>query len=133
MTAIVKEVNIAAPISEVWAALTDAPTISAWMGDNSARVDLEVGGAYALFDGETTGRLVRIEAPHRLDYTWRQSTWQPGWEDSLVSWELNPEGKHTRLKLTHSNFPNVEERDGHDEGWDLYWLEPMVDYLERQA
>ncbi len=36
----------------------------------------------------------------------------------------------TRVHLTHDRFPNVDERDSHDEGWDVYWLSPMKDWLE---
>jgi len=133
MTDVVKQVTIAAAIEQVWAALTDAGTIAAWMDDDSAAVDLKVGGAYALFGRETTGTFKRIEPPGLLEYTWRQSSWPRAWKDSLVRWELSAEDGTTRVKLTHSAFPNDDERDSHDGGWDVYWLQPMIDYLERGA
>jgi hypothetical protein len=34
------------------------------------------------------------------------------------------------VRLTHDKFPNTEERDSHDEGWDVYWLKPMKEWLE---
>jgi len=130
-TSVVKKVKIAGPIEKVWAALTDRKAIGAWMGDaNTVKVGLKVGGKYKFFGGETTGTFTRIEQPNRLEYTWRQSSWQKSWPDSIVAWELKAMKSGTQVHLTHSQFPNVEERDGHDEGWDLYWLAPMKAWLE---
>lgn len=134
MTDIGKTILIAAPIEKVWDALTDPKSIGAWMGDeDSITVDLKVGGLYALFGGETTGAFTRIEKPHRLEYTWRQSSWHSAWTDSIVRWELTPDGDGTRVHLIHAQFPNAEEREGHDEGWDVYWLEPMREWLESEV
>ena len=137
MSDIEKNLQIAAPIEKVWAALTDPSAIGSWMGDESVEVELSVGGRYALFDGETTGAFTRIEPPNVLEYTWRQGGWRKDWPDSLVRWELQSAGEggqaRTQARLTHSRFPNTEERDSHDEGWDVYWLEPMKEWLEAKA
>ena len=130
MSIIEKNLHIAAPIEQVWAALTDPQAIDGWMLDDTAQVDLRVGGAYALFGGETTGEFTQVEQPHVLEYTWRQSGWRQEWDDSIVRWELKPGGEGTFVRLTHRQFPNEDERDSHDEGWDTYWLEPMVEWLE---
>jgi hypothetical protein len=31
----------------------------------------------------------------------------------------------------HDGFPNQQERDGHDEGWDEYFLGPLQQSLEQ--
>jgi uncharacterized protein YndB with AHSA1/START domain len=134
MSEIEKQIQIAAPIERVWAALTDPVAIYGWMGDDSTvEVDLRVGGRYWLFGGETTGAFTRIEKPNVLEYTWRQGEWRTNWPDSLVHWELAASGKGTRVHLTHSRFPNEKERDSHDEGWDVYFLGPMRKWLESNA
>jgi uncharacterized protein YndB with AHSA1/START domain len=94
---------------------------------------LRVGGRYKLFGGETVGTFTEIEKPHILEYTWRQGEWDSEWPDSLVRWELIQVGQETKVHLTHNKFPNAEERDGHDEGWDIYFLGPMKDWLEANA
>jgi uncharacterized protein YndB with AHSA1/START domain len=130
-TDIVKEVTLTAPIQRVWAALTDAQNMQNWLGpDKQLKVDLKVGGKYAIFGGETTGIFTRIDAPILLEYTWRQSTWPAEWPDSVVRWEMEKNGSGTQIYLSHSKFPNTDERDSHDEGWDIYFLEPMTDYLD---
>lgn len=133
MPDIEKNVLINAPIDAVWAALTDPGAIGVWMDDDQVTVDLKAGGRYALFGGETTGAFTRIEQPDLLEYTWRQAGWQKDWADSLVRWEVRAAQGGTQVKLVHSRFPNDEERDGHDEGWDAYFLGPMKDWLEANA
>ena len=130
MTDVEKNVIIAAPIEKVWAALTDPQAIGAWMDDEAVKVNLKVGGRYKFFGGETTGEITALAPPHTLEYTWRQGEWLKEWPDSVVRWELKPSGKKTRVHLTHRRFPNQSERDGHDEGWDTYWLGPMKAWLE---
>lgn len=132
MFKVTKRVAIAASIEKVWAALTSPRAIQGWMG-GKVRVNLRAGGKYALFGGETTGKFTRVEKPGALEYTWRQANWPAEWADSRVHWELKPTKTGTQVKLTHDRFPNQDERDGHDEGWDLYWLEPMKKWLEAKA
>jgi uncharacterized protein YndB with AHSA1/START domain len=133
MSVIEKNVLIAAPIERVWAALTVPASIRNWMGDDeSIQVDLKPGGQYHFFGSETTGKFTHIDAPNVLEYTWRQMEWLPDWADSVVRWELQTSGTKTRLHLLHSNFPNDQERDSHDEGWDSYFLEPMQEWLESE-
>ena len=131
MPDIEKNVTIAAPIEKVWAALTDPEAIAGWMG-GPVKVDLKVGGGYTLFEAATAGAFTEIKKPETLEYTWRQNEWKKEWPDSVVRWELAAAlgGAATRVRLTHNTFPNKEERDGHDEGWDMYWLEPMKAWLE---
>ena len=130
---ITKEVVIDAPIEKVWAALTDPETVGEWMGDEKIKVNLKVGGKYALFDGVTTGKFTAIEKPSLLEYTWRQAEWEDAEPDTLVRWEFEADGRKTRLHLSHSKFTDQQNRDDHDEGWDSYFLEPMTEWLETKS
>lgn len=129
-----KNVQIAAPIESIWAALTDPASIEGWMGyDSAVQVNLWEGGRCQFFGGSTTGIFTRIEEPGLLEYTWRQEEWDKDWADSMVHWELAAVGDGTLVSLTHSEFPNAEERDSHDEGWDIYFLGPMKEWLEQNV
>lgn len=132
MSDIDKTIKIDAPFGRVWTALTNADVMSDWMNDDTVKIELRVGGRYTIFSGETSGTFTVIEKPGFLEYTWRQREWRATWADSIVRWELYPSGKGTQVHLTHSRFPNDEERVSHDEGWDMYWLEPMKDWLESE-
>src|SRR5262245_30732218 len=112
MSEVEKNITIAAPIDRVWEALTDPEAIGEWMLDEEVRVDLRPGGAYAFFDGQTTGEFTQIRPQTLLEYTWRQSEWPSDYTDSLVHWELQPDGNSTHIYLLHSNFPNDDERNG---------------------
>jgi glutathione S-transferase len=134
MADIEKSMRIEAPLPDVWAALTEPEAIMGWMGDDSqVAVDLREGGRYQFFFGATTGTVTHLDPPHALAYTWRQEEWPSDWPDSIVTWQLQPDGDATQVHLTHTTFPNAAERDGHDQGWDLYWLNPMKDWLEAHA
>jgi uncharacterized protein YndB with AHSA1/START domain len=126
-----KTVLINAPAEKVWAALTDRKAIAGWMGQEGLKVTLRKGGRFAFFGGATTGKFTVIQKPNTLEYTWRQQEWPKDWADSLVHWELKPKGGRTQVRLVHSRFPNKHERDGHAEGWDLYFLGPMKAWLEK--
>lgn len=132
MPAVRKTLLIAAPPERVWAALTRPSAIAAWMG-GPVKSNPRPGGRFALFGGATTGRYTRLEKPRALEYTWRQAEWPANWPDSRVRWTLRAARGGTRLRLTHDRFPNEPERAGHDEGWDLYWLNPMKAWLERRG
>jgi uncharacterized protein YndB with AHSA1/START domain len=134
MQPILKERLILASPQAVWAALTDPASIQAWMGDESAvEFDLRPGGRFRLFGGETSGTIETVEPLSRLGYSWRQAEWPAEWADSHVEWTLSPEGPGTRLHLVHRDFPTQQERDGHDQGWDDYFLGPMQQVLEERA
>ncbi len=130
MPDIEKNVHIEAPIGRVWAALTDADVMSNWMEDDTVQIDLRVGGRYTIFSGETTGTFTEIEKPEILEYTWRHKEWSKNWPDSMVRWELLRDGQTTHIRLVHSKLPNEEERNNQEEGWSIYWLEPMMEWLE---
>ncbi|HVO41745.1 MAG TPA: SRPBCC domain-containing protein [Aggregatilineales bacterium] len=128
-----RNVLIAAPIGKVWRAMTDPEIIAEWMSDDSVQISLKIGGTYRFFNGETTGAFMQVDKPKSLAYTWRQVDWLKEWPDSIVQWEFEPVGRSTRITLLHSRLPNKEQRDSHDEGWDLYFLEPLQEFLENEG
>ncbi len=132
MSFIAKTLLIRAPIERVWAALTSPSLISAWMG-GEVQSDLHPGGRYAFFNGQTTGHYTLIEAPYRLEYIWRLSTWPAGWPDSSVRWRLRRLPDGTDLQLVHDNFPDPHERQRQDVDWELHWLGPMKAWLEQDS
>lgn len=129
MQPIKKKISLEVPIAKVWAALTAAKAIAAWMG-GPVKSNPRVGGKFALFGGDTTGRYTTVEKPNVLEYAWRQASWPAEWADSRVRWKLKATKAGTQLTLTHDKFPNQDERDGHDSGWDEYWLGPMQAWLD---
>jgi len=131
MSFVAKTLLIHAPIERVWAALTQASIISAWMG-SEVQSDPHPGGRFAFFDRQVSGRYTLVEAPYRLECAWRQSTWLADWHDSSVRWRLRRLLDGADLQLVHDNFPNPEECQRQTENWVSSWLSPMKTWLEQE-
>ena len=105
------------PIERVWKYLTDANKRGQWLA--AGEMELQIGGKvelhfnhdnitphdesppekYANHAGETTltGQIVALDPPRLLSYTWGE----PSTADSIVTFELEPQGEQVRLTLTH--------------------------------
>jgi uncharacterized protein YndB with AHSA1/START domain len=120
---IVKEMYIEAPPSVVFEFLTDAAKMTRWMGI-SVEIDPRPGGIYRVDANGVDvirGAYVEVIRDSRVVFTW-------GWERSergfpagatRVEIDLKPEGKGTRLRLTHRELP-PEARERHEFGWTHY-------------
>lgn len=123
---IVREVvEIAAPLEEVFEALTDPRELAAWLGDEAP--DADSGWAVEPAPGTpwrspavapdgtrgtVRGEYLVVARPHRIETTWRAS-WDDA-ADSLVRYELEPThidgAAGTRLTVTHTMASARAER-----------------------
>ncbi len=125
---IVVERLIAASVEDVFAAWSDADSMSAWMcpGDtvshSSVETDFRVGGAFSIVmhgqegDYPHSGEYLEIDPPKRLRFTW-VTPWAPDTEQTsevTVSLEPSGEGK-THLRLVHEMI--TPWYDNHEQGW----------------
>jgi uncharacterized protein YndB with AHSA1/START domain len=94
------------PPELVWEALTDPDAIREWLMDNDFKP--VVGHEFTLrmppkpgFDGVIRCRVLRVEPPRELVYTWTG-----GWvkQPTTVTWKLTPTGDGTRLELEHDGL-----------------------------
>ncbi len=118
------ERTLNAPVARVWQALTDVDQMRQWYFDLKEfkpRTGFEFEFVIE-HEGNNYHHLCRVTEviPQRkIAYTWRYKD-QPG--DSLVTFELSPDGEKTRLKLTHSGietFPKTPAyaRKNFETGW----------------
>jgi uncharacterized protein YndB with AHSA1/START domain len=115
----------AAPVAEVWDALTDPARFGRWLAPGL--IELRVDGAVSLDFGEgglVTGRVLRCEPPSLLEFEWRF----PGETESVVCFELMAAGDGTRLVLDHRALAE-DHATGYSAGWDAY-LASLHDHLE---
>jgi len=92
------------PVETVWSAITDPVRLADWMG--VSHVEQRVGGRIELMaDGPhpMTGEIRVWDPPHVLEFTW-SNTHAP---DSVIRYELAPEGSGTRLSFLHRHMPYV--------------------------
>lgn len=72
------------------------------------------------------GRFLKIITDRLVQLTWVTGAGGTKGAETVVTVEFIPQGQKTRLKLTHSGFPDEASKNAHLEAW------PMVlDHLEQ--
>lgn len=114
-----RTIVIGAPPAAVFEYFTDPARWAAWWGPGST-IDARPGGRVLVKypNGvEASGEVVDVRSPSRIVFTYGYASRQPiGPGESLVTIELIPAGKGTRLQLTHA-FAEAATRDEHVQGW----------------
>jgi uncharacterized protein YndB with AHSA1/START domain len=137
VTPLVVERTLHASPAQVWQALTTAAALQKWMFDIK-EFKPEVGFEFQ-FTVECNNftyihccRIVEAVPQKRLAYTWRFEGHEG---DSVVTYELFPEGGGTRVKLTHvglGTFPALPNfaRHNFEEGWTFLLGQSLAEFLE---
>jgi uncharacterized protein YndB with AHSA1/START domain len=104
-----------ATAEDVWAALTQAASLSRWLG---AEVELrpEVGSQVLLrWPGgeQMTGSILRCHPPRLLEYSWSEGEGEP---ESVVTFEISPAGSASILVLEHRQL-SPGSLAGFSAGW----------------
>ena len=121
---VIVERSFNAPVARVWPALTDADEMRQWYFDLK-EFKPEVGFEFEFVvkhEGNTYHHLCKVTEvipQQKIAYTWRYKG-EPG--DSLVTFELLPDGDKTKLRLTHEGletFPKTPAyaRKNFEGGW----------------
>ncbi|MDU1892518.1 MAG: SRPBCC domain-containing protein [Dysgonomonas sp.] len=114
-------------ISRVWQAITDKEQMEEWyftIDDFRLEKGVEFNFHVTYEDKDYYHQCVIKEIiPYKkLVHTWTHPTLSKG--ESLVTWELTPVDKGTKLTLTHSgleNFADLGEdftHESHEQGWE---------------
>lgn len=129
-----------APVGRVWAALTEVDQMREWYFDLKEFIP-RVGFEFEFVvehEGNRYHHLCRITEviPERkISYTWRYQG-DPG--NSLVMFELFPDGNKTRLKLTHTGietFPKTPAyaRKNFETGWNVLIGSELKQFVEARS
>jgi uncharacterized protein YndB with AHSA1/START domain len=108
------------PVTRVWKALTDPALHARWWAAGDVRpvvghrFDLDMGRW-----GKQACEVIDVEPERLLRYRFAS-----GVLDTIITWELVPEGTGTRLKLVHEGFDldspmGRQALDGMKPGWPL--------------
>ena len=128
-----------APVAQVWNALTDVEQMRQWYFDLK-EFKPEPGFEFEFVvehEGVSYHHLCRITEvipQQRIAYTWRYKG-EPG--DSLVTFELLPEGNKTRLKLTQKGIETFPEtpayaRKNFEAGWTAIIGSELKEFVEKK-
>jgi uncharacterized protein YndB with AHSA1/START domain len=125
----VTEVDIDAPIEDVFRHLVDPTAMVGWMGQHAV-LDPTPGGAFHLdINGvPVRGHYRTVDPPHRVVVTWGvagSTDLPPGATE--VEFTLTPTPTGTRLRLEHRNLPDTQTQV-HAAGWTHF-----LDRLTRAA
>ena len=136
--AIILERTFDAPVGRVWTALTDVDQMREWYFDLK-EFRPQIGFEFEFIvehEGNSYHHLCRVTdvvPEKRIAYTWRYKG-EPG--DSLVTFELFPDGNKTRLKLTHTGietFPRTSAyaRKNFEAGWTAIIGSELKQFVEK--
>jgi uncharacterized protein YndB with AHSA1/START domain len=116
-----RTIVIGAPPAAVFRFFTDSARWASWWGAGST-IDARPGGRVLVkYPGgvEASGEVVELAPPSRIVFTYGYASGKPiAPGESLVTIDLEPAPKGTRLRLSHA-FPEAfaAVRDEHVQGW----------------
>lgn len=109
---------------KVNAALTDENIMTKWSG-SAAKMETKAEGKFSLWENQIYGVNKKISQDQIV-----QDWFAEGWDKpSKVVFNIKTDGNKTIIELQHDNIPD-ESFDGINKGWDEYYMEPMIKYLE---
>ncbi|MEP7144767.1 MAG: SRPBCC domain-containing protein [Ferruginibacter sp.] len=134
----VLERSFLAPADQLWQALTDKDKMKQWYFDLEKFIP-EVGFEFQFYGEKDEKKylhlckITEVIPGEKLAYTWRYKDY-PG--ESVVSFELFPEGDTTRLKLTHQgldSFPAGNPdfaKESFEAGWNYIIGTSLKNFVE---
>ena len=126
-----KELFINATPERVFQALTEKTDLERWFVQK-AEVDLRPGGAIRFEwapDAVEIGKILVLEPPHRLSYSWEALEPSP----TTITFELTAENDGTHLRLIHTGIGEGEDWDNYytsiSSGWSAHLID-LTTWLE---
>lgn len=127
---VIVSVEIAAPPAKVFRALTVPELMTRWLG-TTAKVDLATGAYSYGFNYKVEGkpvdggptRILELVPDRKLVTDWPDWRGDPDKPKTHVTWELTPlppDGRRTRLTLTHAGFAHPVDRSDYQQGWGYF-------------
>jgi uncharacterized protein YndB with AHSA1/START domain len=130
-----------APVDVMWKAITDRDEMKQWYFDLK-EFRAEPGFRFSFTGGPADRQylhlceVIDVEPNKKLSYTWKYDGYDG---ESKVIFELFPEGKKTRLKLTHEGletFPANQPdfaRKNFEEGWTGIVGTSLKEYIAKKG
>lgn len=139
-TPVVVETTLNASPQKIWKALTDNNEMKKWYF-NLDEFRPEAGFEFQFEGGTETKKythlcqITEVIPEMKLSHTWKYKGY-PG--SSKVTFELFPDGKSTRLKVTHEgleSFPAIPDfaKENFREGWTAIIGKNLKEFLKQKS
>jgi uncharacterized protein YndB with AHSA1/START domain len=133
MSAIVKELTIAAPPGSVYNALTLQDEIARWW-TNDLSVTPEVGSPAEIRFSQGTFvyqfEIAELNADEKVYWITRQGPSTGQWAGTSVTWQLTPVHNGTQVVFNHDGFAQADKRYELTRVWWEHFLVSLKSYLE---
>ena len=113
------------PPEAVWKAITDPRELAAWC-NTKATIEARTGGRIDFINSpsgfHTTGRILTWDPPRVFEHEWLidpHAHLPNGEPESVIRWELDPDGGSTLLTVTHRGLTRGTAL-GFAPGWHAY-------------
>lgn len=117
--------TIKATPEEVYTALTNPFTIELWTS-YPAKMNTEASSEFSILDGEIQGVNLEFIENKLIKQLW---FFGEDSDDSIVTINLYPEKKHTKVFVEHTNIPE-EAYDNMLLGWKEYYIGALKKFFE---
>jgi activator of HSP90 ATPase len=107
--------------------LSDALALMTAPGAKPTSISGEAGGAFTLFGGYISGRILELQPNERLVQAWRTASWKPG-AYSIAHFALLDDGAGSKLNFEHRGFPD-SEGEHLAGGWQVHYWTPLAKFL----
>ena len=133
MSAIVKELTIAAAPGRVFNALTKPDELALWWtNDLSAKPEVGSLAEFRFSQGTFVIQfeIAELNADEKGSWISRQGPSTGHWAGTSVTWQLTPVQNGTQVVFTHDGFAQVDERYALTRAWWEHFLASLKSYLE---
>jgi len=119
-----KTFRLNASTEDIYACLTNPYTIELWSGC-PASMPAEEGGEFSMFEGDITGRILKLVPGKSIEQEWFFGTKN---KPSPVKVTLVEKGGMTELKIEQSGIPDADY-ENISEGWEEQIIENIASFL----
>ncbi|KAJ5762336.1 uncharacterized protein N7511_005718 [Penicillium nucicola] len=108
---------------ELYNTFTDPQRIAAFTRGPPRQFEgAQVGGKFAIFDGNVTGEFVTLNEPKQIVQKWRLAQWPEGhFSSQEINFDQNDIDGVTQMRVTWSGVP-VGQEDVTKQNWDMYYV-----------
>ncbi|KAL5362467.1 activator of Hsp90 ATPase [Aspergillus floccosus] len=108
---------------ELYNTFTDPQRIAAFTRAAPRQFEgAQVGGKFAIFDGNVTGEFTKLDKPKQIVQKWRLAQWPEGHFSSLeINFDQNDVDGVTQMRVTWTGVP-VGQEDVTKQNWEVYYI-----------